>query len=110
MIVTLSGVTGCGKSYYKNYLVQKLGFENMIIYTTRKPRENEKNGIDKFFVNKDTLNKKQINGEIFTSYNFLDEFYGYGSNYLAKDIKAVTELHYEWVNDFKKKAKQVFSI
>ena len=110
MIVTLSGVTGCGKSYYKQYLVNKLGFENMVIYTTRKQRALEKNKIDKFFVNENFLKTKKRTGEIFATYKFLDEYYGYESKYLSRDIRAVTELHYEWIKDFKQKAKDVFSI
>lgn len=32
MIITLSGITGVGKSYYENLLVQNLEIENMVIY------------------------------------------------------------------------------
>ena len=38
MIITLSGITGCGKSYYKNFIKEKVNAENMVIYTTRKKR------------------------------------------------------------------------
>ena len=50
MIVTLSGITGTGKSFFKNVIVEELGFKNLVIVTTRKIRENEINGVDKEFV------------------------------------------------------------
>ena len=50
MIVTLSGITGVGKSYFKNCIIQDLKFKNMAIVTTREKREQEINGIDKYFV------------------------------------------------------------
>lgn len=48
MIVTLSGITGTGKSFFKDLIAQNLDFENLVIITTRKKRRNEINGIDKF--------------------------------------------------------------
>ena len=110
MIITLSGVTGCGKSHFKNYLVNKFNFENMIIHTTRNPRVGEKDGVDKFFVSKDQFRKMQQNGEFFASYKFLGEYYGYSKRYLSKNINSVTELHYEWIEDFKKNAMEICSI
>ncbi len=39
MIITLSGITGGGKSYYKNFIVKNFNAENMVIYTTRRKRK-----------------------------------------------------------------------
>lgn len=110
MIITLSGITGCGKSYYKNLLVHEMNIENMIIYTTREKREGEVEGIDKFFVTKPNFRKLIQNKEIFASYEFLGEYYGYSKKYLQKSCCCVTELHYQWIKDFKQKGKKVFSI
>ena len=110
MIITLSGVTGCGKSYYKNYLVNKFNFENMVIHTTRKPRIDEIDGIDKFFVDKNQFRKLEQDGEFFATYEFLGEYYGYSKKYLSENIHSVTELHYEWIEDFKKNSKDICSI
>ena len=41
MIVTLSGVTGTGKSYFKNLIINNMNFDNLIIYTTRPIRKDE---------------------------------------------------------------------
>mgnify|MGYP002627719892 CR=1 FL=1 len=38
MIVTLSGITGTGKSFFKDVIAKELGFKNLVIVTTRKKR------------------------------------------------------------------------
>ncbi len=110
MIITLSGVAGAGKSFYKNEIVKNLKIENLVIYTTREKRENEVEGIDKYFTTKDEINKKLENGSIFTAYELLGVTYAYSSMYKDPSINSVTELHYEWIKDFKKKAENVHSI
>lgn len=110
MIITLSGITGCGKSYYKNLLIQNTNLENMVIYTTRKKRQGEIKGKDKNFVTKEEFKKLVEKNEMFAYYEFLGEEYGYSKRYLKKEINSVTELHYEWIKDFKQKGKQVYSI
>ena len=65
MIITLSGITGCGKSYYKNFIKEKVNAENMVIYTTRKKREKEINGIDKNFVTKEQFEELEKKQEFF---------------------------------------------
>ena len=64
MIVTLSGVTGTGKSFFKNAISQELGFENLVIVTTRAKRKGEINGIDKEFVSEQEFNKLKNQNEI----------------------------------------------
>lgn len=110
MIITLSGITGVGKSYYKNYLVDTLGLENMVIYTTREKRKNEIDGTDKHFVTWQEMEQKKKEGAIFATYDLLGETYGYDHKYLNKDINSVTELHYEWMSDFKQKARHSYAI
>ena len=50
MIITLSGVTGVGKSYLKKEIEDKLGIKAQTIVTTRTKREDEQDGVDKKFV------------------------------------------------------------
>ena len=87
-----------------------MNLENMIIYTTRKKRELEVDGIDKHFVDNITFEKLVQEGTLFTSYKFLGVKYGHGKQYLSKKTHSVTELHYEWIKDFKQRAKNVYSI
>ena len=64
MVITLSGVTGSGKSYYKKMLQEKLNLDNQIIYTTRPMRKGEVNGIDKFFVTDDEFDKLEASKKV----------------------------------------------
>lgn len=50
MLIAFAGITGIGKSYYKDKLVEKLGFDKIKIITTRQIRNGEKNNDDKVFV------------------------------------------------------------
>ena len=50
MLLAFAGVTGIGKSYYKDKVVEKLNFEKIKIVTTRQIRVGEKNNEDKIFV------------------------------------------------------------
>ena len=71
MIVTLSGITGTGKSFFKNAISEELKFKNLAITTTRPKRENEINGIDKEFVTDEEFNKIVKNKEFAFYFEFL---------------------------------------
>ena len=55
MIIVLLGASGSGKSTIENELSVHHGFEKIVSYTTRQPRENEENGKDYWFVDNDTF-------------------------------------------------------
>ena len=110
MIVTLSGVTGTGKSFFKNVISQELGFENLVIVTTRAKRKGEIDGIDKRFVNEEEFEKLKKENKIVVDFEFLGAQYAYMKNELESDKNQVTEVHYNTIYDFKKYAKDVFSI
>lgn len=110
MIVTLSGITGTGKSFFKNAISKELGFENLAIVTTRAKRENEINGIDKEFVTNDKFEEMVKNNEIVVNFEFLGAKYGYRKEKLESYENQVTEVHYNTIYEFKKNAKEVFSI
>ena len=57
MIIVLLGASGSGKSTLEHELATHHGFEKIISYTTRQPRESEENGKDYYFVDNDTLNE-----------------------------------------------------
>lgn len=50
MIIALVGESGSGKSTIAKHLVEKHGFETIVSYTTRPPRDNEIDGVDYHFV------------------------------------------------------------
>ena len=55
MIIVLLGASSSGKSTIEHELSTHHGFEKIISYTTRQPRNNEENGKDYWFVDNDTF-------------------------------------------------------
>lgn len=58
MIITLSGVTGVGKSFFKKQMIDKLNLKNLNVVTTRQKRDGEIEGVDKYFLTDDEYEKK----------------------------------------------------
>lgn len=102
MLLAFAGVTGIGKSYYKDKIVEKLGFEKAKIITTRGMRAGEKNNEDKIFVNHEELQTLRDNGEIAYEFEMLGNIYAYSKEELFSDKNTVVELHYETIFDLKK--------
>lgn len=110
MIVTLSGVTGTGKSFFKKQVVENKNFKNLVIVTTRKKRKGEIDGIDKYFVTENEFFKMCETKEIVFDFEFLGEYYGYRTIDVEDNTNQITELHYEYIERFRKSVKNVFSI
>lgn len=102
MLLALAGVTGIGKSYYKDKIVEKLGFEKIKIVTTRTPRVGEKNNDDKIFVTSGELQTLRDNGKIAYEFDMLGNTYAYTKDSLYTNKNTVFELHYHTIFDFKK--------
>lgn len=110
MLVALVGVTGVGKSFYKNLIAQELGFKNLPIVTTRKMRNGEVNGIDKEFVTVEEFEKMKQQEIIQVDFEFLGAKYAYRKEYLQSQENQVTEVHYSTIYEFKKQVKDLFAI
>lgn len=78
MIIVLIGASGSGKSTIENILSTKYGYERIISYTTRRPRNNEKNGEDYFFINNETF-EDMINSELFAEFDEYSQNRMYGT-------------------------------
>lgn len=102
MLLALAGVTGVGKSYYKDRIVEELGFEKIKIITTRKRREGEKNNEDKIFITHSELQKLRDDGKIAYEFEMLGNIYAYTYEALNSNKNTVFELHYDTIFDFKK--------
>lgn len=102
MLLALAGVTGVGKSYFKDLLVKKLNFEKIKIITTRQIRTGEKNNEDKIFVSPEELQKLKDSGIIAYDFNMLGNIYAYSKDDLFSEKNTVFELHYSTIFDFKK--------
>ena len=75
-MVVLSSPSGAGKTTLVKLLSGENKYKISISHTTRKPRLNEKNGIDYFFVEKKKF-KEMINNEEFLEYaEVFNNYYG----------------------------------
>lgn len=78
MIVVLLGESGAGKSTIEKELADNHGFEKIISYTTRKPRDNEVDGKDYRFINNETFNK-MLGDDLFAEYGEYSQNRLYGT-------------------------------
>ena len=78
MIIVLLGASGSGKSTIESELATQHGFKKIVSYTTRKPRENEENGKDYYFVDNDTF-KEILNRDLFAEYDEYSQNRLYGT-------------------------------
>ena len=68
MIIVLLGASSSGKSTIENQLSTQYGFEKIVSYTTRKPRDNEVNGKDYWFIDNGTF-EESISRNLFAEYD-----------------------------------------
>ena len=102
MLLGLAGVTGVGKSYYKDLITERLEFEKIKIITTREKRQGEKNGNDKIFVTPDELEKMVKEGKIAYKFDLLGYTYAYTNDEVFSNKNMVFELHWTTIFDWKK--------
>lgn len=102
MLIGIAGVTGVGKSYYKDKIASDLNFEKLKIITTREIRNGEKNGEDKIFLNEGEMQKIIDAGKIAYQTEFLGYIYAYTKEEVFTDKDMVFELPYYCVEDFKR--------
>tara|TARA_B100000242_G_scaffold284353_1_gene247566 strand:+ start:82 stop:711 length:630 start_codon:yes stop_codon:yes gene_type:complete len=76
IIIILSSPSGAGKTTLVKLLSEEKKYKISISHTTRKPRYNENNGIDYFFVDKKKF-KEMIDNDEFLEYaEVFDNYYG----------------------------------
>ena len=78
MFLLLLGKSGSGKSTIEKKLISEVGFSKTISFTTRKPREKEKNGIDYHFVSESEFFRLQQKGKFAESAIYNGNHYGTG--------------------------------
>lgn len=113
-IITLSGISGAGKSHFIKSLTERYdNFEKLKAVTTRKKRDGEVEGIDKFFLDLKTFEEKNAAGKMTTVNNVFGNMYGYYKSDIDKTkngINLITELYYKEVKNFKKEHSNTISI
>ena len=77
IMLILSSPSGAGKTTLTKKIQQKYqNFKISVSHTTRKPRPNEVEGIDYFFVSHEEFEKKISNNEFYEYAKIFDNFYG----------------------------------
>lgn len=87
MLVILSGVSGAGKDTIKNELINRM--ENVISlpsFTSRGPRNNEKEGVQYHFITKDEFIEKIKNGEFYEYDIHHENYYGTSKKLMNEKI------------------------
>ena len=86
-MIVLSSPSGAGKTTLVKLLSKKKNFYTSISHTTRKPRINEKNGVDYFFVRKNHF-KSLIKSKKFLEYaKVFSNLYGTTKDQVSKNLK-----------------------
>lgn len=113
-IVTLSGISGIGKSYLKAYiLASNPNFRSLISVTTRKPRKNEKHGVDKFFYTLEEFESERQQEKLCAVNEVFGNWYAYKKSQirLCNDgADLITELFYKNVQEFKIEFSNTLSV
>ena len=78
MIIVLLGASGSGKSTIEHELATHHGFEKIVSYTTRQPRDNEENGKDYWFIDNDTF-REIMNRDLFAEHDEYSQNRLYGT-------------------------------
>ena len=110
MVITLSGVTGVGKSYFKNEIQNILGIKAQTIVTTREKRQGEKDGVDKKFVDNEEFEKLKKQKDILLTFELLGYKYGFPRIEMESEENSIVELHYATIYQLKREIKHTFSI
>ena len=103
----ISAASGAGKTSLVNSIVKKINnIELSISYTTRDKRPDEQNGVDYFFVNKETFLTMKHNGEFLESAQVFDNYYATSKSMvqqiLASGKDIILEIDWQGAKQIKK--------
>ena len=76
IVVVLSSPSGAGKTTLVKKIAKEKNFKISISYTTRKPRTNEENGEDYFFITEEKFRNLIKNNELLEYAKVFDNYYG----------------------------------
>ena len=102
MLLALVGVTGVGKSYYKEKIVENFDFEKVNTIRTREKRVGEENGKAGLFMSKEELEELKAQGKIAYDFDVFGGTYAYLKDEIFSEKNMVFEMHYTTIADWKK--------
>ncbi len=87
MLVILSGVSGAGKDTIKKELIKRMqDVESLPSYTSRKPREDEEEGVQYHFISKEKFEEKIKNNEFYEYDLHHNNYYGTSKKLMNEKI------------------------
>ena len=87
-MLILSSPSGAGKTTITKKIQQKYNnFKISVSHTSRKPRSNEIDGVDYFFITKEEFKKKIDNKEFYEHAKIFDNYYGTSKNSVQSLLK-----------------------
>ena len=110
MLLALVGVTGVGKSYYKEKIVENFNFEKINTIRTREKRTGEENGKAGFFMSKQELEELKRQGKIAYDFDVFGGTYAYLKDEIFSEKNMVFEMHYTTIEDWKKVREDIKTI
>lgn len=102
MLLGLVGVSGVGKTYFKEKIVQELGFQAVNTIRTREKRIGEENGKTGLFKTEEELVQLKKDGKIIYDFKVFGNTYAYLKNEIITEKNMIFEMHYTMINDWKK--------
>ena len=102
MLLALVGVTGVGKSYYKDKIVENFNFEKVNTIRTRQKRIDEVNGESGLFMTIEELKLFKKQGKIAYDFEVFGGTYAYLKDEIFSEKNMVFEMHYTTIEDWKK--------
>jgi guanylate kinase len=115
-LIIYSGPSGVGKGTVRKELfeLEDLHLKYSISMTTRHPRDGEKEGIDYFFVDKETFEKAIANDELLEYAVFVGNYYGtpkaYVESLLEQGFNVMLEIEVEGAKKVMEKCPEAISI
>ena len=106
IIIILSSPSGAGKTTLVKLLSESRDFYTSISHTTRKPRNNEEEGKDYYFVNNDQFQNLIKNKEFLEYANVFSHLYGTTKTPVIKNLEMITRVFF---NQRRKKIKNSFN-
>ena len=89
MLVILSGVSGAGKDTIKKELIKRMqDVESLPSYTSRKPREDEEEGVQYHFISKEKFEEKIKNNEFYEYDLHHNNYYGTSRKLMNEKIQS----------------------
>ncbi len=107
IIVILSSPSGAGKTSLVKEISSKNNFSISISHTTRKPRKNEINGVDYFFINQDEFEKLIKKNKFLEYAKVFNHYYGSSEDIvfekLDKGHNVIFDIDWQGTEQIKKK-------